>query len=176
MRDGKLFKVGIPLAAAAGVLFLAMSCGGGGTQVGGGDVGDIAQARGLSQADVTAALKTYVPTGKMDEYLLFASAGQGGQVLVIGIPSMRLLKVIGVYTPEPWQGWGFGAEATHAVIAEGEMNNMPITWARYPPPGALRDGWGLRRPVAVHQRQGERRASRSSTCATSRPSRSSPIR
>jgi nitrous-oxide reductase len=129
MRDGKLFKVGIPLAAAAGVLFLAMSCGGGGTQVGGGDVGDIAQARGLSQADVTAALKTYVPTGKMDEYLLFSSGGHGGQVLVIGIPSMRLLKVIGVYTPEPWQGWGTGAEGTHQVLAEGEMNNMPITRA-----------------------------------------------
>jgi nitrous-oxide reductase len=129
MRDGRLFKVGIPLAAAAGVLFLAMSCGGGGGQVSSGDVGDIAQARGLSQADVTAALKTYVPTGQMDEYLLFSSAGHGGQVLVIGVPSMRLLKVIGVYTPEPWQGWGFGAEDTHQVLAEGEMNNQPITWA-----------------------------------------------
>jgi nitrous-oxide reductase len=83
----------------------------------------------LSQADVTAALKTYVPTGQMDEYLLFSSAGHGGQVLVIGVPSMRLLKVIGVYTPEPWQGWGFGAEDTHQVLAEGEMNNQPITWA-----------------------------------------------
>jgi nitrous-oxide reductase len=50
-------------------------------------------------------------------------------VLVIGVPSMRLLKVIGVYTPEPWQGWGFGAEDTHQVLAEGEMNNQPITWA-----------------------------------------------
>jgi nitrous-oxide reductase len=65
----------------------------------------------------------------MDEYLLFSSAGHGGQVLVIGVPSMRLLKVIGVYTPEPWQGWGFGAEDTHQVLAEGEMNNQPITWA-----------------------------------------------
>ncbi len=129
MRDGKLFKVGVPLAAAAGVLFLAMSCGGGGEQVGSGDIGDIAQARGLSQADVTAALKTYVPTGKFDDYLLFSSGGHSGQVFVIGVPSMRLLKVIAVFTPEPWQGWGYGAEDTHQVLAEGEMNNRPITWA-----------------------------------------------
>jgi nitrous-oxide reductase len=129
MRQRQLFKVGIPAAVAAGVLFLAMSCGEGGGQVGGGDVGDIAQARGLSQADVTAALKTYVPTGKMDEYLLFSSAGHGGQLLVIGVPSMRLLKVVAVFTPEPWQGWGYGAEDTHAVLAEGRMNNRDITWA-----------------------------------------------
>jgi len=123
-----LFKLGIPVAAAAAVLFLAMSCGGGGGQVT-GDIGDIAQARGLSQADVSAALKTYVPTGKMDEYLLFASGGHSGQMLVIGVPSMRLLKVVGVFTPEPWQGWGYGAEDTHAVLAEGRMNNRDITWA-----------------------------------------------
>ena len=128
MRDRKMYKVGIPRAVVAGALLLAMSCADGGGQVS-GDVGDIAQARGLSQADVTAALKTYVPTGKMDEYLLFSSAGHGGQVLVIGVPSMRLLKVIGVFTPEPWQGWGYGAEDTHLVLAEGEMNNRPITWA-----------------------------------------------
>jgi nitrous-oxide reductase len=72
------------------------------------DAAAIAQARGLSPADVSAALKTYMPTGAHDDYMLFASGGQSGQVLVIGLPSMRLLKVIGVFTPEPWQGWGYG--------------------------------------------------------------------
>ena len=65
----------------------------------------------LSGADVEAALKTYVPTGKMDEYYIFASGGQSGNVDVIGVPSMRLLKVIGVFTPESWQGWGFGGDS-----------------------------------------------------------------
>src|SRR5512135_2344645 len=60
-------------------------------------VKDLMKARNLSEADVEAALKTYVPTGKRDEYLIFASGGQSGQVLVIGVPSMRLLKVIGVF-------------------------------------------------------------------------------
>ena len=35
-------------------------------------------ARGLTEADVEAALKTYVPTGKRDDYVIFASGGQSG--------------------------------------------------------------------------------------------------
>ncbi|HYQ31304.1 MAG TPA: hypothetical protein VER04_28920, partial [Polyangiaceae bacterium] len=65
-------------------------------------------ARNLTESDVEAALKTYVPTGKRDPYIIFASGGQSGQILVMGVPSMRLLKVIGVFTPEPWQGYGYG--------------------------------------------------------------------
>ena len=93
-----------------------------------GDAAAIAQARGLTPDDVTAALKTYIPSGKLDEYVLFSSTGQAGQVLVIGIPSMRLLKVIGVFTPEPWQGWGYSRD-TQAVLAEGNVGEQPITWA-----------------------------------------------
>ena len=50
--------------------------------------------------DVEAALLTYKPSGQKDDYVIFASGGQSGQVLTIGVPSMRLLKVIGVFTPE----------------------------------------------------------------------------
>jgi len=91
------------------------------------DAAAIAQARGLSPADVTAALKTYMPTGVHDDYMLFASGGQSGQMLVIGLPSMRLLKVIGVFTPEPWQGWGYGTG--HEVLDEGNINGKPVRWA-----------------------------------------------
>jgi nitrous-oxide reductase len=41
---------------------------------------------------------------------------------------MRLLKSIGVFTPEPWQGWGYGAESTMAVLAEGQIDGKEITW------------------------------------------------
>ncbi len=95
----------------------------------GGEAEAIAQARGLTPDDVVAALKTYVPTGKYDEYVMFSSGGHSGQVLVIGLPSMRLLKVIGVFTPEPWQGWGYGAKGTMEVLKEGQVNGKPITWA-----------------------------------------------
>jgi nitrous-oxide reductase len=93
-----------------------------------GSLKDLMTARGLSEADVEAALKTYVPTGKQDEYLIFASGGQSGQVLVMGVPSMRLLKVIGVFTPEPWQGYGYGGESDK-VIEGGAQGNHKITWA-----------------------------------------------
>ena len=93
-----------------------------------GDAAAIAQERGLTPDDVVAALKTYLPTGKYDEYVMFSSGGHSGQLLVIGIPSMRLLKVVGVFTPEPWQGWGYGAEDTMKVLADGYVNGQEILW------------------------------------------------
>jgi nitrous-oxide reductase len=91
------------------------------------DAATIAQARGLSPDDITAALKTYLPTGVHDEYIIFSSGGHSGQALVIGVPTMRLLKVIGVFTPEPWQGWGYGAG--NQVLDEGNVNGKPVRWA-----------------------------------------------
>jgi nitrous-oxide reductase len=70
---------------------------------------EIAKARQLSPDAVEAVLKTYHPTGVLDEYIMFSSGGHSCQVIVIGIPSMRILKFIGVFTPEPWQGYGFDA-------------------------------------------------------------------
>ena len=92
--------------------------------------GQIAEQRGLSPADVEAALKTYVPTGKYDDYLMFASGGHSGQVLVIGVPSMRLLKVIAAFTPEPWQG--SGSKESQEVLDGGNIQaggNGKLTWA-----------------------------------------------
>jgi nitrous-oxide reductase len=89
---------------------------------------ELMEARGLTEADVTAALKTYTPTGKLDEYLIFASGGQSGNIDVIGVPSMRLLKVIGVFTPESWQGYGYGGESDK-VLAGGAQGSHQIRWA-----------------------------------------------
>ncbi len=93
--------------------------------------GEIAQNRGLSPKDVEAALKTYVPTGKYDDYLMFASGGHSGQVLIIGVPSMRLLKVIAVFTPEPWQGFGTGSKESEDLLKSGYMpvgKNRELSW------------------------------------------------
>src|SRR3990167_10191109 len=76
---------------------------------------DVLKRRSLSQQDLLAAAKTYVPTGKRDEFVAFSSGGQSGQVIVYGIPSMRILKYIAVFTPEPWQGYGFD-ENSKAVL------------------------------------------------------------
>jgi nitrous-oxide reductase len=77
----------------------------------------IAEARGLSPDDAAKALKTFVPPGGRDEYLLFASGGHSGQIHVIGVPSMRLLKTVAVFTPEPWQGYGYGADWSEEALS-----------------------------------------------------------
>jgi nitrous-oxide reductase len=88
---------------------------------------DVLKRRGLTQQDLLAAAKTYVPTGKRDEFLAFSSGGQSGQVIVYGIPSMRILKYIGVFTPEPWQGYGFDEESKK-VLRQGSIAGKEINW------------------------------------------------
>ena len=86
---------------------------------------DVMKARGLTEKDILAAAKTYTPTGGRDEFLAFSSGGQSGHVMVYGIPSMRILKYIGVFTPEPWQGYGFDDESK-AVLDQGKIEGKDI--------------------------------------------------
>lgn len=87
---------------------------------------EIAAARGLTPDDIAAALKTYTPSGKVDEYLLFMSGGHSGNVIVAGIPSMRILKNIAVFTPESWQGYGFGSRESEQILDAGNVNGVKI--------------------------------------------------
>ena len=61
------------------------------------DIKEIADLRGLTPDDIEAAVKTYHPSGMHDEYIMFSSGGHSGQIHVVGIPSMRLLKTIAVF-------------------------------------------------------------------------------
>jgi len=133
------------LMLLAAMAVLVVSCRGNGGQATGGteitgateDINAIAEARGLTPADVANAVKTFTPSGRHDEYYLFASGGQSGQVYVIGLPSMRIIKQIAVFTPEPWQGFGYGAQGTMDVLAEGGLaaDGTPLTWADTHHPG-----------------------------------------
>jgi nitrous-oxide reductase len=58
-----------------------------------------------------AAQKTYVAPGDLDEFYMFASGGHSGQVYVYGVPSMRHISTIPVYTPYPATGYGFDDES-----------------------------------------------------------------
>jgi nitrous-oxide reductase len=120
----------IPAVALAAIFVAALACRAGGGASAGASAGiqQLMQARNLSEENVTAALKTYTPTGVKDEYYIFASGGHSGQVLVIGVPSMRILKVIAVFTPEPWQGYGYGDETT-ALLRSGDRDGMQLNWA-----------------------------------------------
>ncbi len=88
---------------------------------------EVMTERGLTEKDVLAAAKTYVPTGGRDDYVVFSSGGQSGQLIVYGIPSMRILKYVAVFTPEPWQGYGYDDESK-AVLAQGRILGKDITY------------------------------------------------
>jgi nitrous-oxide reductase len=92
-----------------------------------GDPMAIAKARGLSPLDVERAVKTFVPPGKFDDYYIFASGGHSGQLHIIGVPSMRLLKTIPVFSNDSWNGYGYGNKAVDDMLtkgAEGRETNL----------------------------------------------------
>ncbi len=122
------FGLGGGLLAGLVIAGVMGSCGQRRATVGASaDLRSLMQARGLTEADVTAAMKTYTPSGRKDEFYLFASGGHGGNLIVIGIPSMRILKYVGVFTPEPWQGYGFDDE-TRQILAAGAPAGVDLTW------------------------------------------------
>lgn len=98
----------------------------------------IATERGLKADDMAAALKTFLPSGKHDDYVVFSSGGHSGQVFMIGVPSMRLLRSIAVFTPEPWQGYGYGFG--EEILKEGSYEGHELTWGDTHHPGLSETG------------------------------------
>jgi nitrous-oxide reductase len=98
------------------------------------DAAAVAAERGLTPDDVYAAVKTYTPSGQLDPYIMIASGGQSGQMVVVGIPSMRILKVIAVFTPEPWQGYGFGGSGDE-ILKGGDLPEQELRWGDTHHPG-----------------------------------------
>jgi len=95
----KLLTKSIPFVVILIIVSLiAIDCGG----------DDSRRGRGTELS--SAALDTYVPPGDLDEYYLFYSGGHSGQVFVSGIPSMRHICTIPVFTPYPGTGYGFDDE------------------------------------------------------------------
>lgn len=88
------------VTAALLVAMLVIGCGG------------EPKGRSGARSDVQeAALATYVAPGDMDEYYIFKSGGHSGQVYVYGIPSMRHLATLPVFSPYPATGYGFDKES-----------------------------------------------------------------
>ncbi|MCF6201405.1 MAG: Sec-dependent nitrous-oxide reductase, partial [Hydrogenimonas sp.] len=78
--------------------------------------------------------QTYTPTGMHDEYVIMSSGGHSGQVFVIGVPSMRLLRSIAVFTPEPWQGYGYDEDSLK-ILRQGNIRGKEINWGDTHHPG-----------------------------------------
>jgi len=100
----------------------------------GGELAKVMKKRGLTENDVIRAAKTYNPTGGRDEFIVFSSGGQSGQMIVYGVPSMRILKYIAVFTPEPWQGYGYDVDSLK-VLRQGNIRGREINWGDTHHPG-----------------------------------------
>lgn len=127
----------IGILAVAVVLMVVLLVGNNSQQTGapaadtadlGGDAAAVIAERQLTNENVLAALKTYMPSGQHDPYIMFASGGHSGQIHVIAIPSMRILRTIGVFTPEPWQGYGYGVTEQEVMFQEGDVLESNVRW------------------------------------------------
>ncbi len=93
-------------------------------------IDEIIQERGMTPDEAEAALKTFVPPGKYDDFVMITSGGHRGSILLYGIPSMRMLKEIPVYSPDVWQGWGQGDTDSEEILKKGSWGpGLPVqTW------------------------------------------------
>lgn len=98
---------------------------------GSGALTALAEARGMSVEQAEGAIKAHTPPGEHDPYILVSSGGHSGNIHLVGVPSMRLLKTIPLFTPESWSGYGQGADWSEAVLAEGSSDKQArdLKWA-----------------------------------------------
>jgi len=76
-----------------------------------------------------AAGKVYVAPGDLDEYYMFSSGGHSGQVYVYGLPSMRHISTIPVYSPYPATGYGFDddSKAMLGYLTWGDVHHPSLS-------------------------------------------------
>src|SRR6478672_3259040 len=96
------YKLGSLAAVAAVLLIVVAGCARKPKTVQRGDIAE-------------AAVASYVAPGDLDEFYVFYSGGQSGNVYVAGLPSMRHIATIPVFSPYPGNGYGFDKE-TKAML------------------------------------------------------------
>jgi nitrous-oxide reductase len=109
-------------AAAATTVLIAAACGERRPEV----PGEVAMATGDVQE---AALRTYIKPGDLDEYYLFYSGGHSGQVFVAGVPSMRHIATIPVFSAYPGTGYGYD-EKSKAMLGDftwGDVHHPAVS-------------------------------------------------
>lgn len=68
---------------------------------------DLNKGEESASSNKSKAEKVFVPYGELDEYYMLASGGHSGQLFVYGLPSMRKIRTVPVFTPDPATGYGY---------------------------------------------------------------------
>lgn len=93
----------------------------------GGEIAVVAKNRNLTKDSLLAAVKTYMPSGGRDEFLAFIGTGVSGRLVVMGIPSMKILKYVAVFSAEAWQGFSFDDESK-SVLRKSHRSEIGYTF------------------------------------------------
>ncbi len=118
MKRSAIARV-VGAAAAVGVLVAVSQCTPRSSQQG---------RQGASDA-AAAAQQVYVAPGDHDPYYMFASGGHSGNVYIYGIPSMRHISTIPVFTPYPATGYGFDDDSKKMLgdLAWGDVHHPALS-------------------------------------------------
>lgn len=80
-----------------------------------------------------AAQRVYVAPGKYDEFYNFVSGGFNGQMMVYGLPSGRLLKIVPIFGVFPENGYGYSEETkpmlntSHGFIPWDDQHHLELS-------------------------------------------------
>ena len=87
-----------------------------------------------------AADASHVAPGQLDTYYAFISAGHGGEVRVLGLPSGRTLKRIPVFNTDCMVGWGITNESKAVMGTKADGSLQYTTGDTHHVHGSYKDG------------------------------------